>query len=397
METLTSHSAPNDGSVPFHVLIAAAGSGQRLGGDTPKQYLRIAGKAILRHTIEAFLACPGMQSIRVIIDPDHAELYHDAVSGLDIAPPITGGEERNISIFNGLKELSNILDKGIVLIHDAARPLIRQSFILETVAAAAENGASSLSLPVSDTLRRDNERVDRSGLHALQTPQAFEYGLIMRAHMDADPKDKHTDDTSLVSAIGHDIIWVPGQRSNIKITTQDDLDMATTLMTNAFETRSASGFDVHAFDADKPGPARICGVDIDHDHALKGHSDADVGLHALTDALLGTIGAGDIGQLFPPSDPAFKGMDSAVFLQKAVELVAEKGGIIAFLDLTLICEEPKIGPHRDAMIARVADITGLSSSKISIKATTSEGLGFTGRKEGIAAQALATVNLPHDD
>lgn len=376
---------------PFHALITAAGSGERMGEGLPKQYRPLCGKPILRHTIEQFLECPGLQTLKVIINPDHEELYAEAVRGLDLLPPIHGSNSRKNSIYNGLKSFSNIQDKDIIVLHDAVRPFVRVDNIADSVRAACEYRAATLALPVPDTLRRGGDYVDRDGLYAIQTPQAFEYGLIVEAHEKAAEQD-FTDDSALVEALGVKVHLVPGDRMNFKITTQDDFDMAEQVMMAKYnDIRTGQGFDVHAFDAEKPGPLRIGGIDIPHGHALKGHSDADVALHAITDAILGALGEGDIGQHFPPSDNAYKDMDSAIFLEKTMEIAARKNAILKNIDLTIICEAPKIGPYADAMKARIAEILHLTSDRINVKATTTEQLGFTGRGEGIAAQAIATL------
>ncbi len=379
----------------FSVLIAAAGQGTRCGGFVPKQYRILAGKSLLRHTVEAFLGLPGLDDIRVIIDPEHADLYHEAVKGLDLPDFVSGSNSRKNSIFNGLKSFSNLTNEDIVLIQDAARPLVQGVDIMAVVDALAENEATSLATPIADTLRyeHDGSPIDRNGLHALQTPQGFHYGVIKKAHEQADPDKEYTDDTGLVSALGVAIKLVPGHKSNFKITTEDDWEMAEKLL-GPDETRTGMGFDVHAFADTGDKTVRLCGVSVPHERPLAGHSDADVGLHALTDAILGSIAAGDIGQHFPPSNDNYKDMDSAIFLSKAMELLNEKGGSVLNLDITLICEEPKIGPHREAMEQRIAEIIAIDPSRVSVKATTSEKLGFTGRGEGIAAQAIATVRLP---
>lgn len=378
---------------PFHVLIAAGGSGTRLSAATSKQYMEINGAPILRHTLNAFLSCPGLQSLRVIIDPTHRALYDAATRGLNLPPPISGGANRKESVFNGLRALSEIGSKDIVLIHDAARPFVGRNDILAVAAAAAQYGAATLATPVSDTLRRDHDSatVDRTGLWAVQTPQGFHYDLIARAHQELAADNHFTDDAGMVTALGAPMEIVPGPRRNYKITTPDDMELAKQIMSNNKQTRTGLGFDVHAFE---PGAAvRLCGVDISFDRKLAGHSDADVGLHALTDALLGALAAGDIGQHFPPSDPQWKNADSALFLAHAVKMVHERGGHIINVDITLICEAPKIGPHRESMQNRVAALCGIEPDRVGIKATTTEGLGFTGRGEGIAAQAVATVSL----
>lgn len=388
---------------PFHALIAAAGSGTRLGHETPKQYLKINGKTILRHTIESFLSHPDIVSIHVIIDPQHADLYHDAVQGLDLPPYIAGSKTRNKSIFNGIKKLSNLKNKDIILIHDAARPLIDREKIGIVSRETQKSGACTLAMRSTETLKRSNnsneitDNIERENCWHIQTPQGFHYGLIKQAH-EQNTDETITDDTSLVQALGHKVTLIEGSKTNIKITTQDDLELIKTIMDSktTYETRTGLGYDVHAFDSkeNSNGFIRLCGVDIEHPQGLKGHSDADVGLHTITDAILGAIAEGDIGIHFPPSNNDFKNMDSAVFLEHAVKLTQDKGAQINNIDLTLICEEPKIGPHNPTMRARIADITGLSINRISVKATTSERLGFTGRKEGIAAQAVATIQIP---
>jgi 2-C-methyl-D-erythritol 4-phosphate cytidylyltransferase / 2-C-methyl-D-erythritol 2,4-cyclodiphosphate synthase len=385
-------SASNSSAPAFYALIAAAGSSARMGCETPKQYRKIKGKTVLRHTLETFLSCPGLKEIRVIIDPSHKTLYQNSVVGLQLPDPVIGGDTRNISVYNGIKSLSHVKHSDFVLIHDAARPFIKTEEILAVTRALQNSTAATLAAPVSDTLRRDDgEYVDRSGLWAVQTPQGFHYGLIRKAHETSKSRNV-TDDTALVAAMGEDVKIVEGSRRNFKITTPQDWDMAQRLMEGrAGVPRTGFGFDVHAFDPNRKGPLRLCGVDVPHSHALAGHSDADVGLHALTDALLGAIACGDIGQHFPPSDPQWKGSDSAVFLEHAMRLVEKAGGRIANLDITIICEAPKVGPHRTAMQSRIAEICGITPAQVGVKATTTEGLGFTGRGEGIAAQAVATV------
>ncbi len=265
--------------------------------------------------------------------------------------------------------------------------------IARVAGSARKNGAACLAHPVADTLRRtDGVYVDRKNLWALQTPQGFTYDLIRRAH---EMGGEATDDTSLVAALGHNIEMVLGSARNIKITTPEDWTMALD-MTRQKEIRTGTGFDVHAFAQDKRGKITLCGIEIPHDQGLEGHSDADAGLHALTDALLGALALGDIGQHFPPSDTQWKNASSDRFLKHAVDLVLARGGRIVNLDLTLICESPKIGPHRDAMRNRLAEICGIDPARVSVKATTTERLGFTGRREGIAAQASASIELPYD-
>lgn len=388
----------------FHVVIAAAGNGQRFGANIPKQYTKIAGKTVLRHTVDNVLKWPGLVSLHVIIDPKHAQWYHDAILGLDLPVPIHGGSDRKSSVNKALQALPDIKDDNIILVHDAARPCVQWRDVEALLAALGkdEGRAATLATPVTDTLRHveTQDIIDRSGLWSIQTPQGFYFSDLKKAHLNARADIEYTDDTSLVSAFGIEVKLIEGSPSNIKITTKDDLTMAHALLSQQIETRTGLGFDVHAFDADNTNPSRplvLCGVEVEHDYPLKGHSDADVGLHALTDAILGAIGDGDIGTHFPPSDDQYKNMDSAIFLKHAVELVTKREGTIQNVDLTLICEAPKIAPYQDRMKAQISTITGLSKARISVKATTTERLGFTGRGEGIAAQAIATINLKTQD
>lgn len=389
----------NPTTLPVKVLIAAAGSGSRCGGGIPKQYQMVAGKTVLRHTLEKFLSLPEIVEIRVIINPEDAKAYHAAVTGLTIADPVYGGDSRKNSVYNGLEALSDTSGDFKVLIHDAARPFVSPQDIRAVIAALDSHEAATLAKPVSDTLRHDdNSVVDRDGFWAVQTPQGFHFQAIWSAHQALKDRDGFTDDTALITDRGAAVHMVETSAPNFKITTQDDMAMAEVLLGFGMETFTGSGFDVHAFDDAPADVVRLCGIDVPHDKKLKGHSDADVALHALTDAILGAIGAGDIGQHFPPSDAQWKGKDSAYFLQEAVRMVHEKGAQIANMDVTIICEAPKVGPHKDAMRQRLSEITGVAVSRINVKATTTEQLGFTGRKEGIAAQAIASIRIPmHND
>ncbi len=377
----------NDSS-HFHVLIVAAGSGSRFGGDLPKQYALLGGKTVLRRTIEAFLRYTA--SVRVVINPEHQDLYKEATKGLSLPAPVFGGTTRKESVAKGIQSFSGLNDNEKILIHDAARPLITQNDIEQVVETLNNHKAVSLGRPLHDTIRKDNNIIDRNGLWALQTPQGFHFKTIADAHKNYGHLEA-TDDTALVSASGIAVKLIEGSKDNIKITDAHDMIMAEKLI-GSTKTRTGMGFDVHAFEKDRK--LILCGVEIDHPLGLKGHSDADVGLHALTDALLGTISAGDIGTHFPPSNPEFKNMDSAIFLKKAGDLIKDQSGQIENVDITLICEQPKIGPHREKMQNRIAEILSINKDQISIKATTTEGLGFTGRGEGIAAQAIATIRLP---
>ncbi|MCB9983021.1 MAG: bifunctional 2-C-methyl-D-erythritol 4-phosphate cytidylyltransferase/2-C-methyl-D-erythritol 2,4-cyclodiphosphate synthase [Rhodospirillales bacterium] len=379
--------------------MAAAGSGSRFGNKTPKQYLHVAGKPLLRHSIDTFLSMPTCASLHVIIDPSDADLYHDAVQGLNLPGAIAGSNTRNKSIFNGLKTIPKLKSEDLILIHDAARPCINAEDIASLLMAMQAERAATLATQVSATLRRSKqddlaaEQVSRDDLWIIQTPQAFLFGDLLEAHEKAPRSQDATDDTALVSALGIPVKLVEGAASNIKITHPQDLIMAEKLLNPPTITLTGQGFDVHAFAPDKPGPVRIGGIDISHDRALKGHSDADVALHALTDAILGSLGQGDIGRHFPPSDNRFKNMNSAIFLKKALDLLKDQNATLNNIDLTIICEAPKIGPHEPRMRQRLAELTGLPPARINIKATTTEGLGFTGRREGIAAQAIVSVSV----
>ena len=380
------------------LLIVAAGRGTRLGSETPKQYLKVGGVPVLRHAVLRFRAHPAIGTIRVVIDPEHRALYEQAVAGIDLAPPVEGGAERSQSVLNGLRALIDEAP-GQVLIHDAARPFV-QSAVIDRVLEALDQVPGAIpALPVPDTLKQAASldapitgTVDRSTLFRAQTPQGFHYRALLDAHEAAEAHT--TDDAALLEARGQEVRLVEGAESLFKITTEADLMRAGNMMASHMEPRVGTGFDVHRL-----GPGEnimLCGIDIAHDRTLIGHSDADVGLHAITDALLGAIADGDIGNHFPPSDPQWKGAASDQFLMHARDLVLNKGGRITHIDVTLICEQPKIGPHRPAMRRRIAEIMALPESRISVKATTSEKLGFTGRGEGIAAQATATVLLPQE-
>jgi len=377
-------------------LIVAGGRGSRFGGPLPKQYAVLAGQPVLRQTIEVFQSTPGIDRIQVVISPDDERLYRAAVEGMDLPPPVAGGVSRQQSVLHGLEALA-LAPPDLVAIHDAARPFVRVSDILGCLEALRPGiDGALLGVPLADTLKQVDDAgllagtVPRAGLWRAQTPQIFRFEVLLAAHRAAAELAKHestalTDDAAVAERAGLRVVMVEGHDNNRKITTADDLGSTT-------ETRTAFGFDVHGFAAGSQ--VTLGGVVIPHSQTLAGHSDADVALHALTDALLGTIGAGDIGQHFPPSDPQWRGASSDRFLRHAVDLVSAAGGRIVHLDLTLICEAPRIGPHRDAMIDSIARIAGVGRERVSVKATTTEGLGFTGRREGIAAQAVATVEVP---
>jgi len=382
-------------------LIVAAGSGQRFGAERPKQYLDLAGRPILRHTVEAFLHHPQVSAVQVVINPAFRDLYETAVAGLALPEPVAGGASRQDSVRNGLERLAESAP-DLVLIHDAARPLIDEATIGAVIAALDAQPAAIAAVPVADTLKRGRDglvadTVDRSGLWRAQTPQGFRFPDILAAHRAAAGLEL-TDDAAVAERAGLPVALVPAKEENFKVTTPDDLTRAASTLSGRglhaelSDIRTGMGFDVHRFT--EGDHVTLCGVRVPHTQTLEGHSDADVGLHALTDAILGALCAGDIGSHFPPSDPQWRGADSARFLRHAADLVAERGGRIAHVDVTIICERPKVGPHRDAMTTRIAEILGMDDGRVSVKATTTEKLGFTGRGEGIAAQAVATVRLP---
>jgi 2-C-methyl-D-erythritol 4-phosphate cytidylyltransferase/2-C-methyl-D-erythritol 2,4-cyclodiphosphate synthase len=377
-------------------LIVAAGRGTRLGGDVPKQYLKLAGQPLLRRSLETFLRHPKIDGVRVVFNPDDRDLYDEATAGLDLLPPVAGGAARQDSVRLGLESIAN-LEPARVLVHDAARPFVDRAIIDRVIGALDDFPAAVPALPLRDTVKRGTDGVvtatlDRSNLWRVQTPQGFRYADILSAHRAAKGLDL-TDDAAVAERAGLAVSLIEGSEANFKVTTPQDLREAERRFAFALaDVRTGTGFDVHAF-----GPGDhvwLCGVKVPHDRGLIGHSDADAGLHALTDALLGTIGAGDIGMHFPPSDPQWRGASSDRFLAHAATLVADKGGVIAHVDVTLICERPKVRPHRAAMVARMADILGIDAARVNVKATTTETLGFTGRGEGLAAHAIATVRLP---
>jgi 2-C-methyl-D-erythritol 4-phosphate cytidylyltransferase/2-C-methyl-D-erythritol 2,4-cyclodiphosphate synthase len=364
-------------------LIVAAGSGSRAGGVVPKQYAMVAGKPMIAHAYAAFSGHVAVDEVVVVIAAGAEALVADALGPVRT---VTGGATRRESVALGLAAIR--ADR--VLVHDAARPFVAAGVIDRVLGALDTHDGAMPVLAVADTLVRDGLVVPRDGLSRVQTPQGFRADALRRAHADWPTGDEATDDAQMVRRLGGSIALVQGDAMLDKVTHPDDFAAADARV--AWESRSASGFDVHRLEAGEE--LWLGGVLIPHDKGLSGHSDADVGLHALTDALLGTIAAGDIGTHFPPSDPQWKGADSAQFLQHAASLIADKGGRIDFVDLTLICEAPKIGPHREAMRTRIGALLKLSEDRVSIKATTTEKLGFTGRGEGIAAQAMATVSVP---
>lgn len=380
-------------------LIVAAGRGSRFGGPLPKQYALLGDRPVLRHTLETYRSMPGITGLFVVIAAGDESHYRDSIEGLELPDPVLGGVSRQQSVLKGLEALAGAAP-DFVAIHDAARPFVKPVDIAACLAAVRVDGVDGAVLGVRliDTIKRTDgdgavrETIPRVNLWRAQTPQVFRYAALLTAHRDAAALGAAeatalTDDAAVAERAGLRVVMVEGSEDNRKITTAEDLARGI-----AMESRTALGFDVHGF---APGnTVMLGGIAIPHNHSLSGHSDADVALHALTDAVLGTIGAGDIGKHFPPSDPQWRGVSSDRFLRHAVGLLAARGGRIVHLDLTLVCEAPRIGPHRDAMVASIARIAGIDSSRVSVKATTTEGLGFTGRREGIAAQAVATVETP---
>ncbi|MER9213621.1 bifunctional 2-C-methyl-D-erythritol 4-phosphate cytidylyltransferase/2-C-methyl-D-erythritol 2,4-cyclodiphosphate synthase [Mesorhizobium sp. M0663] len=388
------------------VVIVAAGRGARAGqANGPKQYQQIGGGAVIARTLDAFLTHPKIGPVVVAIHADDGALFRRAAgANADRVVAVTGGTSRQESVRLGLLALRSHAP-GRVLIHDAARPFVDAELIDRTIAAIGERQGALPALPVADTLKRETaegmigETVSRAGLHAAQTPQGFPFWPILAAHEKAHHLGKadFTDDAAIAEWAHIPVKIVPGSPDNVKLTWARDIAMADQRLSGGArfpDIRTGNGYDVHAFE---PGDhVTLCGVAIPHGKKLSGHSDADVGLHALTDALLATCGAGDIGTHFPPSDPQWKGAASRIFVEHAVKLVREGGGRIANADITLICEAPRVGPHREAMTEALSAMLRISRDRISIKATTNEKLGFVGREEGIAAIATASVVFPGD-
>jgi len=388
------------------VVIVAAGRGERAGkADGPKQYRLIGGRAVIAHTLEAFLQHPRIGAIVVAIHQDDNGLFDDATSGLDLTRvmKVHGGVTRQESTHLALQALKADAPP-VVLIHDGVRPFIDASLIDRTLDAIDDRHGALPCMAVADTLKRMDsdgnvgETVPRAGLYAAQTPQGFPFAPILAAHEEAAKIGKHdfTDDASVAEWANLPVRIVEGSSDNIKLTWARDIALADERLAGGRpvfpDIRTGNGYDVHSFE---PGDhVTLCGVAIPHDMKLNGHSDADVALHALTDALLATCGDGDIGTHFPPSDPRWKGAASRIFVEHAASIVRARGGRIANADITLICEAPRVGPHREAMLDALTAMLGIERSRISVKATTNEKLGFIGRKEGIAAIATASVVFP---
>src|SRR6478672_10214769 len=371
-------------------LIVAAGKGERLGGGVPKQFRLLGGKPVLRWAVESLIRHPGVRTARVVVGQGQQERATAALAGLDVGPLIEGGVERADSVRAGLAAVEG----DAVLVHDAARPFCPEAVVDRLLASLEFFEGAAPVIPVGDTLARIGETladpVDRDGLARVQTPQAFRLRALKSAY-ELWRGPSPTDETTVLRVAGMKVAAVEGDPALDKLTLPADFDRAEQWLAGRLIPRTGMGFDVHAFGG--TGPIMLGGVEIPHERGLSGHSDADVILHAITDALLGAAGLGDIGEHFPPSDQRWRGAASALFLAHAVDLLRAKGALIDHIDCTVIAEEPKIGPHRAAMRERIATIAGLRLDQVSIKATTTEGLGFTGRREGIAAQAVASIRM----
>ncbi|KRR18594.1 2-C-methyl-D-erythritol 4-phosphate cytidylyltransferase [Bradyrhizobium lablabi] len=381
-------------------ILVAAGRGLRAGAGGPKQYRELGGQPVIFRAMEAFCRHPDVFAVQPVVNPDDAAMFNAAVAGLRHQPPTNGGATRQASVHAGLEALA-AEKPDIVLIHDAARPFVSSAVISRAIDAAGRTGAAVPATSVTDTIKQVNDTgdveatPDRARLRIAQTPQAFRFDVILDAHRRAarDGRSDFTDDAALAEWAGLTVATFEGDPANMKLTTPEDfVREEARLAAQLGDIRTGTGYDVHAFgDGDH---LMLCGVRVPHTRGFLAHSDGDVGLHALVDAILGALADGDIGSHFPPSDPQWKGAASDKFLKYAVDRVTARGGRIANLEVTMICERPKIGPLRDVMRARIAEITGLNISRVAVKATTSERLGFTGREEGIAATACATIRLP---
>lgn len=384
-------------------IIVAAGRGLRAGSGGPKQYRTIAGRTVISRAMEPFCSHPGIFAVQPVLNPDDLAMFNHAVGEFRYQPPANGGTTRQASVHAGLEALAAHAP-DIVLIHDAARPFVTPALISRAIDAAGITGAAVPAIPVTDTIKQVDSSgsveatPDRARLRIAQTPQAFRFDVILDAHRRAarDGRSDFTDDAALAEWAGLTVATFEGDAANMKLTTPEDfVREEARLAASLGDIRTGTGYDVHAFgDGDH---VMLCGVRVPHNRGFLAHSDGDVGLHALVDAILGALADGDIGSHFPPSDPQWKGAASDKFLKYAIDRVTARGGRIANLEVTMICERPKIGPLRDIMRARIADITGVAVSRVAVKATTSERLGFTGREEGIAATASATIRLPWND
>jgi 2-C-methyl-D-erythritol 4-phosphate cytidylyltransferase/2-C-methyl-D-erythritol 2,4-cyclodiphosphate synthase len=384
-------------------VVVAAGRGVRAGGDGPKQYREIGGEPVIRSSLRGLAGHPGIAVVQPVIHPDDAALFRTAASGLDVLEPVFGGATRQASVRAGLEKLSP-LSPDLVLVHDAARPFASAALISRGIAAARATGAAIPAIAIADTVKTVDPSgtvtgtIDRAPLRLVQTPQAFVFAALLEAHHRAQAagREDFTDDAALAEWAGLKVSTFAGEAGNMKLTTAEDfVRIGAAGLAALTDVRTGFGYDVHAFG---PGDhVTLGGVRIPHEQGLSGHSDADVVLHALVDAILGALADGDIGVHFPPSDPQWRGASSDRFLGFAVERVRARGGRIAHLDANVVCEAPRIGPYRDAMRVRIAEIAGIDVSRVAVKATTSEKLGFIGRSEGMAAFATATVRLPWND
>lgn len=374
-------------------LIVAAGKGDRAGGAVPKQFAALGGRAMLTYSVDAFLAHPDVEAVWLVIGEGQESLARDAIGARSLSGIVTGGAERQDSVRAGLEALAGQNVKK-VLIHDAARPFLPADVIDRLIAALDHAEGAIPALPVVDTIARGDDLlgdvVNRAGLFRIQTPQAFRYDAIMTSH-NGWAGGIATDDAQMARAAGYEIMIVPGDPALEKVTLAADFATAEQRLCAMRSVRTGMGFDVHRLERGKE--LWLCGLKVDHEYGLSGHSDADVALHAVVDAILGAVGEGDIGSHFPPGDPQWKGAASHLFIAHARDLVAARSGSIEHVDVTIICEAPKIGPHREAMRARLAELLNIDIGRTSVKATTTEGLGLTGRREGIAAQAIATVRI----
>jgi 2-C-methyl-D-erythritol 4-phosphate cytidylyltransferase/2-C-methyl-D-erythritol 2,4-cyclodiphosphate synthase len=383
-------------------ILVAAGRGLRAGAGGPKQYRTIGGKTVIFRAMEPFCTHPHIFAVQPVLNPDDTALFNEAASGLRHEPPTAGGATRQTSVHAGLEALA-AQKPDVVLIHDAARPFVSQPLISRAIDAASSSGAAIPVIPVTDTVKlvdaggNIEATPERARLRVAQTPQAFRFNVILDAHRRAarDGRSDFTDDAAIAEWAGLTVATFEGDAANMKLTTPEDFVREEARLASLLgDIRIGTGYDVHAFGAGDQ--VMICGVRVPHTKGFLAHSDGDVGLHALVDAILGALADGDIGSHFPPSDPQWKGASSDRFLKYAADRVTTRGGRIANLEVTLICERPKIGPLRDTMRARIAEISGVDVSRVAVKATTSERLGFTGREEGIAATASATIRLPWD-
>ncbi|HEU4659418.1 MAG TPA: bifunctional 2-C-methyl-D-erythritol 4-phosphate cytidylyltransferase/2-C-methyl-D-erythritol 2,4-cyclodiphosphate synthase [Pseudolabrys sp.] len=384
-------------------VVVAAGRGSRAGGDIPKQFRSICGIPMVRHSLATLSEHPGVDIVQPVIHGDDIERFRAAAVDLDVLPPVFGGATRQASVRAGLEAVAPHAPE-IVLVHDAARPFASARLVAHAIAAAKKSGAVAPALPVNDTVKTVDASdlvtgtLDRALLRLVQTPQAFAFAPLLQAHRRAaaEGREDFTDDTALAEWAGIAVSVFPGESGNVKFTNPDDfLHAEATQFAALGDVRTGTGVDVHSFG---PGDhVTLGGVRIPHNRALTGHSDADVVLHALVDAILGALADGDIGVHFPPSDPQWRGASSDKFMGFAVQRLRARGGRIAHIDINLVCESPRIGPHRDAMRARIAALAGVDVTRVAVKATTSEKLGFIGRGEGILAYATATVRLPWTD